>query len=415
MAAAQQPEMEQPGTAVAPVEKNKVLRFLDSPEAKARILPMLGNNGRFDQVKVEVWAAMKQNPEIAECTPESMVLAISQAVGTGLIIGKGVHLVPFNVKVSKRGEADRWEKRLQAILDYKGKIELIVRTGAARSIDAKCVYENDVFEYEEGLVQKLRHVPVTNPSERGQMVGAWAIARIRYNVDKTMFVPIDEIEAIRAKSKQWAPKKLPSGTVINEECPYWYALKTVIHRLAKELPSTPRLALALRQLTALDDDELGSVEDHGTGALPAGEEPPITYSLPPRGTPLRSTEAYDDRGARDTTEVQTVVSPPRSAAPPIAAAYANAPSPYGDDAPPHPAEMEDADFSFDDEAAPPQPSTAPAPPPEQAFRMPFGPRKDEPLGEIDSKTLVGAVRWAEKQDAYPEFRAAAAAVLNARG
>lgn len=237
-----------PGTAVATVEKEQVLRLLDHPRVQNRIAPLLGIGADYGIVKTEVWCAIQQNPEIAECTEVSVVQAIANAVGTGLIIGKGVHLVPFNVKVSKRGEPDKWEKRLQAILDYKGKVELIVRTGAARSIVAKCVYANERFVYEEGLVPNIEHTPITDAAKRGKMVAAYAFARLPGNVDPLIVVMgIADIEAIRAKSKQWSPNKVA-------ECPYWYAEKTVVHRLAKSLPATPRLALALRALQTMDDD-----------------------------------------------------------------------------------------------------------------------------------------------------------------
>lgn len=412
MAASHQPEQDPTGTAVAVVEKNKILRFLDSPEAKSRILPQLGNNGRFDQVKVEVWSAIQQNPEIAECTPASMVQAISNAVGTGLIIGKGVHLVPFNTKVSKRGEPDQWEKRLQAILDYKGKVELIVRTGAARSIDAKCVYANEVFEYEEGLEQKLRHVPITDPAKRGKMIGAYAIARLSFGIFKTMFVPIDEIEAIRAKSKSWAPKSYGNKTV-NEECPYWYALKTVVHRIAKELPATPRLALALRQLQAMDEDELLPLE------IPAGGEgeTSMEYRLNP---------AYPGRALADSgdspfepghrprglgVEHRVVTSADRPD-PALIANHASQPDPYGlDDARPAGGEPE-FDFVVDDE---PLPHEAPKAPAAEAFVMPFGPEKDKPLGAIETPALKKYLNHAKRAGFEAAFQTAAADVLRARG
>jgi recombination protein RecT len=282
-AAAAKPE----STAVATVPKSAVARVLDTDAARSVILPLLGQGVDFSRIVQETYLAAKENPEILACTQESVVRAVAKAVSWGLVIGETVHLVPFNVKVARQGEPDAWEKRLKAVQDYKGKIELIVRAGVARSVNAECVYEGDFFEMELGTHPFLRHRPCRELSERGKMLGAYAAADLGQRhqpVIKWMLVA--EIDAIRAShSKQW--KK---GDLLP-----WYARKTVVHQLAKVLPKNDRLAKVLR---AFDEEEAQLTELDGPVATV--EAPPMTHRLQERhGPPPVSTQGRDpyDEGA----------------------------------------------------------------------------------------------------------------------
>lgn len=245
MAAAQ---MKPESTAVALREPKGITQLLQSDAARDRITPLLPRGVSYDAVVQEVFFAAKDNPEILECSPDSIVRAVGRAVQSGLSLGREIHLVPFNTRISRKGEPDRWEKRLTTITDYKGEIALIVSSGAARSIDARCVYANERFRYEEGLNPILEHEPMSWASSevRGPLVGAYAIARLPKGGAKTLAMSVAEIDAIRqAHSRQWR-----KGDV-----PVWYAKKTVVHQIAKELPQNPRLAALLRAIEAHGEED----------------------------------------------------------------------------------------------------------------------------------------------------------------
>jgi recombinational DNA repair protein RecT len=198
MAAAQRPE----STAVATIPKSAVAKLLDTDAARSVILPLLGDGVAFSRVVQETYLAAKENPEILECTQESVVRAVAKAVSWDLAIGETVHLVPFNVKVSKQGEQDRWEKRLKAMQDYKGKIELIVRAGVARSVSAECVYENELFQLELGSHPFLRHQPSRDVAGRGKMLGAYAVADLGQRHQPVIkYMPAGEIDAIAPRTR----------------------------------------------------------------------------------------------------------------------------------------------------------------------------------------------------------------------
>jgi phage RecT family recombinase len=261
--------MAEQSTAVATTDRRGITALLKADDARAKIVPML-RGVDYDRVVGEVYLVTAENPEILKCTPASIIRAVARAVSWGLEIGQTVHLVPFNVKVSAKGETDRWEKRLTAIRDYKGDIELIIGAGAARSIRTQAVYENEVFEYVEGTEPILRHLPARNAKDRGEMIGAYAIADHGYNrPPHVKYMPIADIDAIRQKfSKQW--KVGP--------CPPWYACKTAVKQLAKTLPKNVRLAKVL----AMFEQEETDVVDVEQPALPGQ---PVTTVEAPRGQP----------------------------------------------------------------------------------------------------------------------------------
>ena len=183
-----------------------------------------------------------KNTDLLKCSTESILLALRQAAQTGLDIGTKAHLVPFGTVAT-------------FVPDYKGLIELACSTGRVVSIRVRCVYEGEEFFYGETMSgPDLRHVPKMT-GNGGKIVGAYAIADLRFNRYKVEFMNVDEIEAIRKKSRSWSKGDLPD----------WYARKTVVRRICKTLPSNAKLQTALQ----FDDAEPDVTHD----ALPPLEAP----------------------------------------------------------------------------------------------------------------------------------------------
>lgn len=250
--------------------------LFERPTAVERITPFLPKGVTYDRVVAQALMEAKKNPEILQCTPDSIITAIAKSQAAGLEIGDTAHLVPFNVKVSKKGEADAWEKRLQFIADYKGLAQLMIRGGAVRAVDPECVYEKEMesFIYEKGSHPRIVHYPITH-GDRGALAGAYVILRLPFQQWIGYFMRIDEIDAIRKRySKSWK----------NDECPPWYAKKTVIRQSAKLWPKDPRLAGALAQIEEEEAIEtaghaLDPEREIGNGAkaaiAPAPAQPPV--------------------------------------------------------------------------------------------------------------------------------------------
>ncbi|MBA3891684.1 MAG: recombinase RecT [Gemmatimonadaceae bacterium] len=342
-AAAVKPETPGTGTDVARIPEHPIVTLLDREEARRRILPMLAGQS-YERVMVEAYLAVRQNPELAQCTADSLIQSVARAVSTGGTIGRDVHLVPFNVNVAPQGQPKKYEKRAQAIEDYKFIVELMLRTGGAMMVSAKLVFEHEPFKHHEGTRPSIEHSPIMDPAKRGKLIGAYAYAIVRHSLPPVIHVmSVAEIDAIRQQfSKQWK----------NGAMPDWYPLKTCLRKLQKLVPTNPRLAKLLQFMgTGEPDDILPALPAPSMGELPAAEQRSINYALPPRGTQLPpGGYDYDCGTEQRTPDVPArVATDPRSG---TAAAQhaATTPEPYGfePDAP-HPAETQAAEFDFKDD------------------------------------------------------------------
>lgn len=224
------------------------VRQVDHPAANAvraaapQFAPFLPAGVDVEQVAAAVFLEAQRVPQLAKCTPASIVSAASRLVQWGFDIGRTGFLVPFK---------DTKANALIAtpVPGYKGFIELVLATGAAHDCDAREVREGDVFEYEFGTEGRLRHVPGgKNTKQRGRITHFYVCWKIRFGYTKFDVMSLDEVEDIRLKhSRQWGADKWARG-----ECESWYGVKTVIRRSAKQLPQNPKLS---RFFAALKEDE----------------------------------------------------------------------------------------------------------------------------------------------------------------
>ena len=131
--------------AVKPAEKiNTIKGLLDKYAGEfKKALPKHVTVERFMRV---AFMAVRNNPALLECTPESLVSACMTAAQLGLepdgILGHA-YLVPF-----KNNRFNRTDAQFQ--VGYKGLIALARRSGEVRSIAAHVVHEKDHFDYAYG-------------------------------------------------------------------------------------------------------------------------------------------------------------------------------------------------------------------------------------------------------------------------
>lgn len=144
----------------------------DLDERDAQLADVLASSHidlkRFKRV---VFQAVSKNPDILECTRESILRSIIEAAGYGLEpTGPygGAHLVPF------KGEAT-------LIIDYRGLVAMALRDGQVADVESRLVFEGDLFEMELGSQPFVRHVPAfaRDDPKRGNYRGLYTIVRYR--------------------------------------------------------------------------------------------------------------------------------------------------------------------------------------------------------------------------------------------
>lgn len=173
---------------------------------------------------------IRTTPKLLECSVPSLLGAVMQAAQLGLEPGLLGHcyIVPYG-------------KEATFIIGYKGMIDLARRSGQIVNIYAHAVYEKDEFDYELGLQPKLSHKPKME-GDRGQFIGAYAVAHFKDGGYQFEFMPKSEIEKRRARSAAAKSSYSPWTTDYEE-----MAKKTVIRHMWKYLPISVEIQTAVAE------------------------------------------------------------------------------------------------------------------------------------------------------------------------
>jgi recombination protein RecT len=211
-----------------PAVKKDIKALLTDDRVRAQIAAALPRHMTADRMARVGLTALLRTPKLANCSPESFMKAMMDCSAMGIEPdGRRAHLIPYGDQV-------------QLIVDYKGLVELVRRSGKVKSIMAHVVYERDHFKYELGLSPNIEHKPARG--DRGRATDAYAVAQLDDDAIQFEVMSFDEIEAIRTRSK--AAKSGPWVTDWPE-----MAKKTVFRRLTKWLP----LSYEVQEAINIDD------------------------------------------------------------------------------------------------------------------------------------------------------------------
>jgi recombination protein RecT len=217
--------------------KHLVAKAADSVES---VLPKHMNRERF--LKVYLLAAVKQ-PDLYNCSPESLLQALMQAAQLGLEVNSplgSAYLVPF------KGTA-------VLIPGYRGLIDLARRSGVCTAIEAHVVYKDDEFDWVQGTAPTISHRPNLLGARLDEdVVAAYAIAWFEDGHTQMEVLTRRDIDKVRASSRAGAYG--PWKDWFAEMC-----RKTAVKRLAKYLPLTTEMADAIELDTRAETGEVGSV------------------------------------------------------------------------------------------------------------------------------------------------------------
>lgn len=195
-------------------------------EQVAMVLPKHLTPERF--VRVALTATMR-TPALAQADQASFFNALLTLSQLGLEPdGRRAHLIPF--KNSKRNCVE-----VQLVIDYKGLVELAMRSGFVVSIHADKVCEHDHFVFNLGQIE--RH-EINFRADRGESYAYYARAVMKEGPPVCEVMTVAEISAIRARSR--AGDSGPWVTDFGE-----MAKKTTFRRLAKWLPLSSEFRDAL--------------------------------------------------------------------------------------------------------------------------------------------------------------------------
>jgi recombination protein RecT len=301
---------ESAGTVATTGPKNPVKALLESESSKKAIAAICAKHLNPERLTRVVLTACNRNPKLLECTRESLWQAVMDCAALGLepdALGRA-YLIPFEKKKQVDGQWVTDKVLCQLVIGYKGRADLIYRSGLVESIQAQVVYSGDRFEFDYGINEKLSHCPALG--ERGTPIGAYAYAKIKGGGFKMDWMTVADINRIRDRSNGWQqavraaerykkPVNSPWASDWDE-----MAKKTVFNRLSKMLPMSSELADNIEradraelpeQMPDLGGGEPATVETSAErveadaanqAPAPATGEQPTTAAPAPAGNPF---------------------------------------------------------------------------------------------------------------------------------
>lgn len=189
---------------------------------------------------------IRMNPTLAQCSPESFLGALFTLAQLGVepVAGRA-YLLPFK---NKRKIGNDWTSvmEVQAIVGYKGLVDLFYRHEKAVMLSWGVVHEGDDFDYRKGTGQYLHHKPAQK--DRGAVMGYWVAAKLENGGEPFEYMSKEECMAHGAKHSKTYDKmagKFYDSSPWSKE-PESMCLKTVLIQLAKLLPQSIELQRAIQ-------------------------------------------------------------------------------------------------------------------------------------------------------------------------
>lgn len=203
-------------TLAKPTDLKSLINSESMRDQFARALPKHLSADRFCRVAI---TSLSRTPKLQECTPESFMKCLLDLSAMGLEPdGRRAHLIPYG-------------KEATLVIDYKGLVELVRRSGDVAKIHADVVCENDTFEHSMGEV-KTHTYDLRKP--RGEAYAAYAQVTLKDGSVQAEIMSKADVEKIRNKSRagQSGPWK-----------DHWeeMAKKTAFRRLTKWLTLSPEI------------------------------------------------------------------------------------------------------------------------------------------------------------------------------
>lgn len=214
------------------------LQLKNLEPARDQMLKMGFTPERFEKEAlhaVNIWNDPK-NGYLRKADTSSLTLALVNVAQTSLTlnpVAKEAFLIPRYDKVSKS---------IKIVLEpsYVGLVKLLTDAGSVTSINTQLVYQNDDFKIDLAADQPVKHIP--NLKDRGEIIGAYSIAKLATGEKQIEWMDIKEIHKIRDTSesyKAWkddSTKQTIWNSYYGEMC-----RKTVLKRIYKYLPRTDRM------------------------------------------------------------------------------------------------------------------------------------------------------------------------------
>lgn len=193
------------GGAVEPKVNPKTLALknvLSTDSVKEQFKNALGKNA--DTFIASVIDLFNSDSKLRECNPNQVVMEALKAAVLHLPINKSLgfaYIIPYSNSYPKKDEYGRdvigqdgkkiWEKKLEPTfqLGYKGYIQLAMRTGQYRTLNADVVYDGEVRK-----VSKLTgEIAFDGEKKSDKVIGYFCYFELLNGFSKTLYMTVDQM------------------------------------------------------------------------------------------------------------------------------------------------------------------------------------------------------------------------------
>jgi recombination protein RecT len=255
--------------------KRSIKDLLQGPELKAAIAAAIPKHLTAERFIRTALTATMRTPKLLECTPESLFQCLLDLSAYGLEPdGRRAHLIPYGNKCT-------------LILDYKGLVELVRRSGDVSYIHADVVYAGDEWSFAFGSKAHLTHSPNMARSGDEKAIAYYSFVKLKDGSEDFMVMSPMQVEKIRKRSKSgtsgpWVTDydEMGKKTAFRNHSK-WLPLSSEVRSAiehdddAVDIVTTKAAAdsihasISLEDVTASQDPNRGH---NGTQATPAPEE-----------------------------------------------------------------------------------------------------------------------------------------------
>jgi recombination protein RecT len=265
------------------------------PELTAVLPPDIA----FQAFHATINQALRNNPKLLDCVPDSIIRACVKAAYDGLRVdGREAAMVDEEITVKAgRGQPERKVRQVRYMPMYQGLVQQVLRGGMVIACEADVIYEKDEHEILRGTSGGIYHKPyLLGP--RGRPIAVYNVATLPSGYKASAFMTAEEVREVQKMSKSgWDSREGKSkGVWARWEGEQWK--KTVLRRHRKVLP-VPR-DIVIRDMEA---------QSEFPALAPAAAAP----ALPARPRPTRDALAHQpsidqplDFGQRDDREYETI-------------------------------------------------------------------------------------------------------------
>lgn len=194
--------------------------MLNADSVQAQFKNALGqNSGTFVASVIDLYSGDKN---LQLCDPKLVVMEALKAAVLHLPINKALgyaYIIPFNnskkVKYTDENgvERERWEKEMIPTfqMGYKGFIQLAMRTGQYRTLNADAVYEGELRK-----VNKLTgEIAFDGERTSDKVVGYFCYFELLNGFSKTMYMTVEQMAAHAKRYSKGLKKDVTTEALVN--------------------------------------------------------------------------------------------------------------------------------------------------------------------------------------------------------